>query len=103
MCAYVCTCVGLVASMYSCVRMCASLCVCSRLCAPVCVCVSICSSARVNLLTRINEILQKYKLDHLGDQLNLYLYGHNSINFVDNRDILISTLNYIKETRRFST
>ena len=58
---------------------------------------------RVNLLTRINEILQKYKLDHLGDQLNLYLYGHNSINFVDNRDILISTLNYIKETRRFST
>ena len=58
---------------------------------------------RVNLLTRINEILQKYKLDHLGDQLNLYLYSHNSINFVDNRDILISTLNYIKETRRFST
>ena len=44
---------------------------------------------KVDLLTRVNEILQKYKLDHLGNQFELYLYGHDSINYVDNyRDIL---------------
>ena len=58
---------------------------------------------RVNLLTRVNEILQKYKLDHLGNQFKLYLYGHDSINHVDNRVILIATIKHIKETRRFST
>ena len=42
---------------------------------------------RVDLLTRVNEILQKYKLDHLGNQFKLYVYGHDSINYVDNRDI----------------
>ena len=52
---------------------------------------------------RVNEMLQKYKLDHLVNQFKLYLYGHDSINHVDNRVILIATLKYIKETRRFST
>ena len=58
---------------------------------------------RANLLTSVNEILQKNNLNHLGNQLKLYLYGHVYINYVDNRDILVSTLKYIKETRRFST
>ena len=58
---------------------------------------------RVHLLTRVNEILQKYKLDHLVNQFKLYLYGHDSINHVDNRVFLIATLKYIKETRRYST
>ena len=58
---------------------------------------------RANLLTSVKEILQKNNLNHLRNQFKLYLYGHHSINYVDNRDILISTLKYIKETRRFST
>ena len=56
---------------------------------------------RANLLTTVNEILQKNNLNHLGNQFKLYLYGHVSINYVDNRDILTSTLKYIKGTRRF--
>ena len=46
---------------------------------------------------------KKNNLNHLGNQLKFYLYGHDSINYVNNKDILISTLKYIKETRRFST
>ena len=58
---------------------------------------------RATLTTNVNEILLKNNLNHLGNQLELYLYGNDSINFVDNRKILISTLKYIKDSRRFST
>ena len=58
---------------------------------------------RANLLTSVNEILQKDNLNHLGNQLKLYIYGYVSINYVDNRDVLTSTLKYIKETPRSST
>ena len=58
---------------------------------------------RANLVTSVNEILQKNNLNHLRNQSQLYLYGHDSINYAENRKILISTLNYIKETRRFTT
>ena len=33
----------------------------------------------------------------------VYIYGHRTINFAENRKILLSTIEYIKETRRFST
>mgnify|MGYP003717955363 CR=1 FL=1 len=58
---------------------------------------------RATLTTSVNEILLKHNLNHLVNQSQLYLYGHDSINFTDNRKILISTLKYIKDTRRFST
>ena len=58
---------------------------------------------RATLTTNVNEILRKNNLNHLGNQPELYLYGNYSINFVDNRKILISTLKYIKDSRRFST
>ena len=55
------------------------------------------------LASSVIEILQKYNLNHLGNQSNLYLYGHQTINFADNRKILLSTIKYTKETRRVST
>ena len=58
---------------------------------------------RATLVTCVNGILQKYNLDDLGNQSNLYLYGHRDINLIDNRKILLSTIKYIKETRRFTT
>ena len=57
---------------------------------------------RATLVTSVNEILLKNNLYHLRHQSQLYLYGHDSINYVDNRKILISTLKYIKDSRRFS-
>ena len=49
------------------------------------------------------HILLQYNLIHLENQLQFYLYGHVSINYVGNRNILISTVKCIKKTPRFST
>ena len=38
---------------------------------------------RANLLTSIHEILQKNNINHFGNQLKLFLYGHDSINCVE--------------------
>ena len=58
---------------------------------------------RASLTSCVSEILLKNNLNHLGNQLQLYLYGHDSINYADNRKILNSSLKYIKDTRRSST
>ena len=61
------------------------------------------ATQRATLLTSVNEILQKYNLYDLRNQLQLYLYGHHSIDYSDNRKILLSTIRFMKDTRRFST
>ena len=47
---------------------------------------------RANVMTSVNEILQKNNLCDLRNQLQLYLYGHRSINYSDNRKIILSTI-----------
>ena len=54
-------------------------------------------------VANVIHILQKNKINNSGNQLQLYLYGHRSINCSDNRNILLSTIQYIKRTLRFST
>ena len=61
------------------------------------------ATQRANLAVKVIHILQRNKLNHLGNQLELYLYGHRSLNPIDNRNILLSTIEYIKDTRRFSS
>ena len=61
------------------------------------------ATRRATLASIVIPILQKYNLNHLGNQSHLYLYGHPTINLADDRKILLSTIKYIKETRRFST
>ena len=58
---------------------------------------------RAALVSSVNEILHKVRLNHLENQSKLYLYGDSSINNSDNKTILLSTMKYIKETQRFST
>ena len=58
---------------------------------------------RATLKASVNEILLQYNLNHLENHLQLYLYGHVSINYDGNRKIIISTIKYLKDTRRFST
>ena len=58
---------------------------------------------RATLASSVIQILQKYSLNHLGNQSHLYLYGHPTINLADNRKIILSIIKYIKESRRFST
>ena len=40
-----------------------------------------------------------YLLD--DSQVRLYLYGHKFLNDTDNKVILLSTINYIKDTKRY--
>ena len=57
---------------------------------------------RLILVTRVTAILQKYNLDDLANQCKLYLYGERNIELADNRIIILSTMNFIKETQRFT-
>ena len=60
------------------------------------------ATQRAALAVSIIIILQRYNLNHLGNQSELYLYGHQSINTTDNREILLSTIKYLKDTQRFA-
>ena len=55
------------------------------------------------LAINVIDILQRKNLSHLGNQSELYLYGHPSLDLIDNRQILLSTIKYVKDTTRFST
>ena len=61
------------------------------------------ATQRVTLVSSANEILQKFNLNYLKTQLQLYLYGNASLNNTENKNIILSTIKYIKDTRRFST
>ena len=58
---------------------------------------------RVALAVNVIDILQRKILSHLGNQPELYLYGHPSLDLIDNRQSLLSTIKYVKDTTRFST
>ena len=58
---------------------------------------------RATLAASVTNILQKHNLNYLGNQSHLLLYGHGSLNSVENKQILLSTIQYIKDTRRFTT
>ena len=61
------------------------------------------ATVRATLAINVIAILQKYNLTRLGNKSHLYLYGHHAINFADNRKMLLSTIEYIRKTRRFLT
>ena len=61
------------------------------------------ATQRATLITSINVILQTASLNLLENQSKLCLYGDPSLNYSDNKNVILSTLKYIKETKRFST
>ena len=56
------------------------------------------ATPRATLAANVINILQENNLNYLGNQSKLYLYGHPSIIFTDNRKIILSTIKYIKAT-----
>ena len=56
---------------------------------------------RTSLITTVNEIAQKNNL-HVINQPHFYLYDHHSLNDSENKKIILSTIKYIKDTRRFT-
>ena len=61
------------------------------------------ATPRATLSANVINILQKNNLNYLGNQSQLYLYGHPSIIFTNNRKIILSTIKYIMATLRFLT
>ena len=55
---------------------------------------------RMTLAVNVIDILQRKNLSHKPE---LYLYGHPSLDLIDNRHILLSIIKYVKDTTRFST
>ena len=60
------------------------------------------ATKRASLATKVIPILNRNNLNHLADDKSLYLYGSDSITDNDNKDILLATLQFIKDTSRFS-
>ena len=57
---------------------------------------------RVILAVNVIDILQRKNLSHPGNQPELYLNVHPSLDLIDNRQMLLSTSKYVKDTTRFS-
>ena len=57
---------------------------------------------RATLAASVINILQKNNLKYLGNNSKLYLYGHPSMNSRENKNILLATIKYIKDSLRFS-
>ena len=57
---------------------------------------------RATLAASVILILLRNNLNNLGNQERLYLYGHGSMNDNDNKAVLLSTIKYIKATKRFT-
>ena len=54
---------------------------------------------RMTLAFNVIDILQRKNLSHLGNQLELDLYGNPALDFIDNRQILLSAIKYVKDTK----
>ena len=57
---------------------------------------------RVDLAVETTNILRQNNLLNLANNVDLYLYGHPNLTVNDNRQVLLSTIKYIKNSQRFS-
>ncbi len=60
------------------------------------------NEVRLSLRTAVMDILLPNNLQHLISNTELYLYGHSSLSVMENKNILLSTIKFIKESNRFS-
>ena len=60
------------------------------------------SVQRHKLFSAVSVILIKHKMLHLLMNIDTYLYGNSALPDADNREIIKSTIIFVKETRRFS-
>ena len=58
------------------------------------------NSLRTIIRTNVLSILSRNELN-LDLSLNLLLYGHDTLSYQDNRDILLATLEFILTSNRF--
>ena len=56
---------------------------------------------RADLRNSVTNILIMNNLQHLSENVEIYLYGHTSLLSVENEAIILSTIKFIKESNRF--
>ena len=59
-------------------------------------------NGRQCLIRTVNEIMNRTNLHNIREQYLLYLYGNYLLDDSDNKIILLATIKYIKDTKRFS-
>ena len=57
---------------------------------------------RTDLCSTVSNVLAAKNLNHLINNDELYLYGHESLNLIDNKTILLASIKFFKESNRFS-
>ena len=60
------------------------------------------NAARLSLRIAVLDILLPKKMQCLISNVDLYLYGHSSLSLIENKNIVKSTIKFIKESNRFS-
>ena len=60
------------------------------------------ASHRASLAATVTGVLHRNNLTELANNLGLYLYGRPSLISVDNKRIILGTVQYINNTQRFS-
>ena len=59
------------------------------------------SDERETLLLSIDDLLNRVNLPGIRDQYLFFFYGNHRLNNADNRFTLLSTIKFIKDTKRF--
>ena len=60
------------------------------------------ATPRAELLNSDTNILIMNDLEHLSENVEMYLYGHASLHAAENKAIIIAMIKFIKESKRFS-
>ena len=58
---------------------------------------------RATLAAKVFNIFSKNNLVHLANNVDIYIYGHPGVSSDDNKEVLLSTIQYIKSTERFKS
>ena len=48
----------------------------------------------------VHNILAKYSLSNLANDSHVFLYGNQLLSADDNRNFILATINFVKESRR---
>ena len=59
------------------------------------------ASKSVVLASTVVQLLTQHNLPHLSNSVETYLYGHEELTEIENRNILLATIKYIKDSHRF--
>ena len=60
------------------------------------------AAQRATLAVKVIGILIRNNLNHLGNVESIYMYGNDSMDETDNRNVLLATIKFIKDSKRFS-